>query len=210
MDDNDQQKFTNYCLTIPKFTSLFWIICICYIFVEGSILMFDNIASGILMERSYFIIIDNNILNTNYNCHLPYDNLCTSGTLVQKDKKNDYIISNNDDNVLCHTINNNPNIAPIIPKSIQYHDTTNNITTTTITENEWWKSNYTYKYINPKKDINCNDPFWYKSCTKNYCMKQSIATERAGRAMSIPYIISSIFVPILGYISDHCNTKYMS
>jgi len=173
----------------PKFTSLFWTICICYIFVEGSILVFDNLASGILMERSYFIIDDSNL------CHLPNDNECTFGTL-QSSGVNDYIVSYKDeDQGLCKDIDNNPNIAPILPKSLNITNITNG-----------WKSSYTYKQINPRKDINCNDPFWSKSCTNNYCIQQNIATERVGRAMSIPYIISSILVPLLGHISDRCTT----
>ena len=154
--------------------------------------MFDNIASGILMERSYFILDDSNI------CHLPHDDECTLGTL-QPSGVNDYILPYKDeDEGLCSDMDNNPNIAPILPKSLNVVNVTG------------WKSNYVLDDIHPKKDVNCNDPFWYESCTRNYCMEQNIATERVGRAMSIPYIISSILVPLLGYISDHCNFKTFS
>jgi MFS family permease len=49
--------------------------------------------------------------------------------------------------------------------------------------------------------------FWAEACTKNYCDSQKFATEQAGRVMSIPYFLSALLSPFLGYIVDKIGLR---
>lgn len=51
-------------------------------------------------------------------------------------------------------------------------------------------------------DIDCSDDLWKDGCTKEYCDRQSDAISQASYMMSIPYIISAILSPPLGYLVD--------
>jgi hypothetical protein len=51
-------------------------------------------------------------------------------------------------------------------------------------------------------DIDCSDDAWKNGCTKEYCSRQNDAISRASVVMSIPYIISAVLSPPLGFLVD--------
>ncbi|KAL7459040.1 hypothetical protein ACHAWC_010723, partial [Mediolabrus comicus] len=67
--------------------------------------------------------------------------------------------------------------------------------------------NQSYDYSNlTASDVDCSDAFW-KECTSDYCAKQNAATEHAGKVMSIPYLISAISSPPLGFLVDKIGRR---
>jgi MFS family permease len=56
-------------------------------------------------------------------------------------------------------------------------------------------------------DVDCDDNFWSRDCTKDYCDALHLATEKAGRIMSIPYVISAILSPLMGYVVDKVGQR---
>jgi MFS family permease len=59
---------------IAKFGSLFWLLSLSCLVVYGCVLPFNNVASGILLERNYF-------RDPPADCVLAFPDQCTSGTL---------------------------------------------------------------------------------------------------------------------------------
>jgi len=160
-----------------NFSVLFWMVCLSYVLVEGCLLAFDNIASAILLERNYF-------LPSPSNCTLLHNDTCSG-------MNNAVSYHPNGDVCTLETFT-----APVLPSSI-------NITSNTSV----WKN---HQYIfNPlqKDDVDCGDPFWSKHCIPLYCEAQNLATEKAGRAMSIPYIFSALTVPFFGYAIDRIGCR---
>lgn len=93
-----------------------------------------------------------------------------------------------------------PSQAPILPSSIDYTKADSNSSST------WDKTEYIYPELQPT-NVHCGDEFWSEGCTVNYCAKEHAATERAGKVMSIPYLISSISSPLLGHMVDKVGRR---
>ena len=167
---------------IRKFGKLFWLLTFSCMVVYGCVIPFNNVASGILLERNYFV-------ESNNDCSLTYPNQCSSGYL--QNKTNSALKPNG------NTCPAEPNTIPTIPTSI-------NITN----DNQigWERSSYIFEDLKPG-NIDCNDPFWSDACTKDYCDALTSATEVAGRVMSIPYIISAALSPPLGHIVDKIGRR---
>lgn len=51
-------------------------------------------------------------------------------------------------------------------------------------------------------DIDCSSDDWKHGCTEEYCSRQNHAISQASVTMSIPYIISAVLSPPLGYAVD--------
>lgn len=51
-------------------------------------------------------------------------------------------------------------------------------------------------------DIDCTDDEWDKGCTSEYCDRLSKAETQASFVMSIPYIISAVLSPPVGFLVD--------
>ncbi len=165
---------------IKNFSIMFWILSLSCIFVYGSILPFNNIASGLLLERNYFKTPPST-------CTLAFPDQCTSGSLAPNGGN-----PSTDNGTACPV---DSNIQPVLPQSI-------NVTSTEENRNDGWDHTYyEFEHLTPD-DVDCGDKFWNAECTQNYCDAQRRATEKSGKVMSIPYILSAILSPFFGHIVD--------
>ena len=181
-DDDGREHLAGAC----SFGPLFWLLSLSCMVVYGCVLPFNNVASGILLERNYFKAPQGG-------CTLRYADRCTAGTFMETysdDKSNP---ATNADGTLCPE----SNYAPILPNNLYISRDEN----ATNEESTWDRQSYIYSNLKPS-DVDCGDPFWSEACTANYCAKQSKATITAGRVMSIPYTISAFFSPIMGLAVD--------
>lgn len=56
--------------------------------------------------------------------------------------------------------------------------------------------------------INCDDDAWKNGpFTKTYCIKKAEAAQKAATPMSIPYIISAVISPFLGFVVDRIGLR---
>jgi len=173
------------CLShISTFGSMFWLISLSCIVVYGSVLPFNNIASGILLERNYFTTPPKQ-------CHLRYEGQCSQGDLVKV--FNDVI--DYDGNECDLGINE----QPVLPTSIHIQGGAD-------ISSDWDNDSYSFDNLT-ENDVDCGDPFWKKSCTADFCLAQKRATEKSGRVMSIPYLLSAILSPFCGHIVDKIGKR---
>ena len=178
-DDDDRIHLSGVC----SFGPLLSLSCMV---VYGCVLPFNNIASGIILERNYFKAPPSE-------CTLKYPDRCTFGKFMETYSDDESNPATNADGTLCP----GRNYAPILPTSLNITRAEN----ATDEEATWDRSSYVYSNLKTS-DIDCGDPFWREACTADYCATQSKATITAGRVMSIPYIISSILSPIMGFAVD--------
>ncbi|CAB9499934.1 Major facilitator superfamily domain-containing protein 1 [Seminavis robusta] len=73
-NQEEQQQIS--LLDVSRLGSSFWLLCICCMVVYGCINPFNNVASGILLERNYFQTPPSD-------CQLTLPKQCTSGSLVK-------------------------------------------------------------------------------------------------------------------------------
>ena len=180
-DDDEQIHLSSMC----SFGPLFWLLSLSCMVVYGCVLPFNNIASGLLLERNYF-------KQESRDCTLKYPDRCTAGTFMQTYSDDNTNPATNSDGSLCP----GRNCAPILPTRLNI---TRNANSTE--EAAWDRQSYIYSNLKPA-DIDCGDLFWSEACVSDYCAKQSKATITAGRVMSIPYSISAILSPIIGFGVD--------
>ena len=174
------------CSGVCSFGPLFWLLSLSCMVVYGCVLPFNNVASGILLERNYFV-------KPPADCTLKYPDRCTDGTLLHNGTYADETNPSTDSNGTTCPM---PNSAPVLPTTLNI--TRNDSDTAQAT---WIRPSYEYSSLSPS-DVDCGDPFWSKGCTSNYCDKQDKATETAGRVMSVPYTISAILSPAMGFGVD--------
>eukprot|EP00804_Cyclotella_cryptica_P002129 CCRYP_006549-RA/>CCRYP_006549-RA protein AED:0.02 eAED:0.02 QI:208/1/1/1/1/1/3/273/614 len=169
---------------IRKFGLLFWLLSLSCVVVYGCVLPFNNVASGILLERDFF--------TSSPNCHLKYHDQCADGYL--QNLSNPALDS---DGSACTIA---PSQSPVLPNSVNFTKSDSNATTA------WDKPTYFYSDLQPS-NVHCGDDFWFAGCTMNYCAKEHSATEKAGKVMSIPYLISSVSSPLLGHMIDKVGRR---
>jgi len=179
-----EQPLSDTCI-VSKFGSLFWLISFACCVIYGCILPFNNVASGILLQRNYFT-------NPPIDCTLKFPNQCSFGELQPFGEN-----PSTDSTGLSCPIDENT--APVLPLSIHVMDYNS-------TEFAWKKTSYIYDTLDAS-DIDCTDPFWSKACTQDYCQAQRKATEKTGRIMSIPYIMSIFLAPCLGHVVDRVQQR---
>lgn len=173
---------------ISTFGSMFWLISMSCIVVYGCVQPFNNIASGILLERNYFTTRDSKM------CHLRYEQQCSQGNLMTT--ANDAVDS---DGNPCHL---GSYAQPVLPTSIyiQASDENQDISS------KWDNDSYHFDNLT-ENDVDCGDAFWKDSCTSNFCSAQKKATELSGRVMSIPYFLSALLSPFCGHIVDKIGLR---
>lgn len=174
---------------ILNFGRVFWLLCASCFVVYGIILPFNNVASGILLERDYF-------RGPSEDCVLRYVDQCTAGSLAPADGNPSTDTSTGE---VCPSSKND---APVLPTNLNYTKEEND----DIWGSDWEKSSYVYDDLNASQ-VNCEDPFWADACTKDYCDSKSDASEKAGRVMSIPYFISAGLSPFLGGLVDKVGRR---
>eukprot|EP00565_Helicotheca_tamesis_P002112 CAMPEP_0185732246 /NCGR_PEP_ID=MMETSP1171-20130828/15500_1 /TAXON_ID=374046 /ORGANISM="Helicotheca tamensis, Strain CCMP826" /LENGTH=527 /DNA_ID=CAMNT_0028401689 /DNA_START=219 /DNA_END=1802 /DNA_ORIENTATION=+ len=180
-DEDSEESNAPHLSDVKKFGSMFWLLSLSCLVVYGCVLPFNNIASGVLLERNYFKVPPDD-------CHLSFPDQCTSGTLVNGTNP-----SSDSNGNLCPS---GKCTAPLLPTSI-------NITRT---DSSWKREEYIYDPLTATH-VDCGDPFWADACTKDYCDAQNHATEKAGRIMSIPYFISAALSPLLGHVVDKIGCR---
>eukprot|EP00591_Stephanopyxis_turris_P003617 CAMPEP_0195521622 /NCGR_PEP_ID=MMETSP0794_2-20130614/19064_1 /TAXON_ID=515487 /ORGANISM="Stephanopyxis turris, Strain CCMP 815" /LENGTH=617 /DNA_ID=CAMNT_0040651221 /DNA_START=15 /DNA_END=1868 /DNA_ORIENTATION=+ len=166
-----------------RFSLLFWLLCVSCIVVYGCVLPFNNVASGILLERNYF-------MKPPADCTLLHPNECTAGTLAPQGGNPSTDLNGN----ACPS---NNDYAPVLPSSLNV---------TTKLDGSWEHSQYVYNPVT-SEIVDCGDPFWSNACTKNFCDEQDEATEVAARAMSIPFTIAAFLSPPLGHLVDRFGCR---
>eukprot|EP00586_Coscinodiscus_wailesii_P020976 CAMPEP_0172492460 /NCGR_PEP_ID=MMETSP1066-20121228/23628_1 /TAXON_ID=671091 /ORGANISM="Coscinodiscus wailesii, Strain CCMP2513" /LENGTH=423 /DNA_ID=CAMNT_0013262113 /DNA_START=682 /DNA_END=1953 /DNA_ORIENTATION=+ len=161
---------------VKQFGPLFWLLSIYGLVMFACVEPFNNVSSGILLERNYFV-------SPGPDCQLRYPDQCTMGTLQNGSNPSTGWNGNT-----CPTA---ANVAPVLPSSIN------------VTEHQegWHKQQYVYPDLTADY-IDCNDPFWSTSCTSEYCAAQNAAIEKAGVVMSTPYLMSTVLLPFLGLMVD--------
>lgn len=170
---------------IRTFGPLFWLLTLSCFVVYGCVLPFNNVASGILLERNFFT-------SSPANCKLEYPDQCSLGYLQKG--TNSALEANGDVCVIA------PSQAPALPASVNHTDGDSERST------EWEESSYIYPSLT-SKHVDCGDSFWLDACTNDYCTKQHAATEHAGKVMSIPYLISALSSPPLGHLVDRIGRR---
>lgn len=172
--DHEESSFfaTPEVSSRKHFGPLFWLLSLSCLTVYACILPWNNVASGILLERNFFLPPPND-------CHLQFPNNCTYGTLQ--------ITTNPAQDANGDTCPILPHHAPLLPESLN----------TTLPDG----SIISKEAINGQT-VDCNDKFWAKDCTADYCSSFQQATETAARYMSIPYTISACLSPLLGRLVD--------
>jgi MFS family permease len=169
---------------VTKFGTMFWLLSASCIVVYGCVLPFNNIASGLLLERNYFT-------DPPSDCFLQYPNQCTGGYLAPSDGNPS--IDQSGTSCSYHAYK-----RPILPTSLHLQANASNA--------EWDKESYDYDYLS-ESDVDCGDPFWADACTADFCAAQRRATELSGRVMSIPYILSATLSPFCGHLVDRVGKR---
>lgn len=175
---------------IRHFPCMFWLLSASCVVVYGCVLPFNNIASGILLERNYFT-------QPPVECMLKYPNECSVGSLAPLDGNS--ISYNCNTGIQCDLPDT---VMPVLPMSIHV----NKSSFEHEDDDEWDQDSYDYPSLTPD-DIDCNDSFWSKSCTANFCKAQAFATEESTKVMSIPYMLSATLSPFFGFIVDRVGQR---
>jgi MFS family permease len=164
-----------------RLSPLFWLLSISCLVVYGCVLPFNNVASGILLERNYF-------QTPPEDCTLQYPHECTLGTL--QDHPNP---STDSKGHACP----GKHYAPILPTSL------NNTRTDELVLVGYLERMSLLSHV----EVDCDEAFWSDGCTKDYCDALRQATVTADRVMSIPYVVSAVLSPVLGGIVDRIGRR---
>jgi MFS family permease len=170
-NDNDGVSL----LDISRLGSSFWLLCICCMVVYGCINPFNNVASGILMEKVYFQAPPSD-------CQLALPRQCTAGSLVKVPNP-----SLDARGASCPGDGYAP-VLPTLPLNMSMDDFDNGS-------------------MNAQLKVACDNSFWAKQCTQDYCLALHAATEQAGRTMSIPYFVSALISPPIGSMVDRVGRR---
>ena len=172
---------------IWTFTPLFWLLTLSCVLVYGCVLSFNNVASGILLERNLFTPSPDDL------CGLEHPDQCTTGYLQPGSNS----VVDTSTAKMCSVA---PSQAPVLPSSV------NHTTQDSERSTNWKETSYTIPSLS-SEDVDCGDPFWSEACTSDYCAKQKSATEHAGKVMSVPYLISAASSPVLDHLVDRIGRR---
>jgi len=81
------------------------------------------------------------------------------------------------------------NYAPLLPSSLYV----------IFSHPSWSENSYVYESMD-ERVVNCDDTFWSKFCTADFCKAEEKATVLVGGIMSIPYVTASLVSPVAGYL----------
>jgi MFS family permease len=160
-----------------QFSPMFWLLSASCLTVYACILPWNNVASGILLERDLFQAPP-------AECHLTFPDQCSAGNLLNF--SNPAIDANGN---TC----SGSNFAPVLPSSLNVSGMDG-------------KPDILIDHLSAA-DVDCDKPFWSEDCVKDYCQALGKASESAGRVMSIPYSISACLSPFLGGVVDRIGHR---
>ncbi|OQS05172.1 Major Facilitator Superfamily (MFS) [Thraustotheca clavata] len=160
-----------------EFRPIFWLLAIACMVVYGCVIPFNNVASSLLMERDFFR-------------EPPL--LCRQcGAGVYADKIN------------CTTISSG--CPPVPPYSWPLPALSQNCTIKK--PEDQLHCSHTPPFV-LESMINCDDEAWKKGpFSAIYCEKKSQAAAAAATPMSVPYLISAILSPFMGYAVDRIGFR---
>ncbi|TMW56666.1 hypothetical protein Poli38472_006676 [Pythium oligandrum] len=160
-----------------RFRPAFWLLALSCLVVYGCVIPFNNVASSLLMERDFF-------KEPPRVCQR-----CGVGAYAGLDD--------------CPTIA--IGCPPVPPYAWPLPKLSENCTIK-VPEDQHHCSK-TPPFIEDGK-INCDDPAWKDGpYTKMYCSKKAEAAQKAATPMSIPYIISAVISPFLGFVVDRIGLR---
>jgi len=162
---------------IKHFRPAFWLLALSCLVVYGCVIPFNSVASSLLMERDFF-------KDPPLDCQR-----CEHGAYPAN-----------------HTC---ADIAPGCPPVPPYAWPLPNLSADCKikTPEDQWNCSTTPPLIDDSK-INCDDEAWKNGpLTKTYCIKKADAAVKAATPMSIPYIISAVISPFLGFVVDRIGLR---
>mmetsp|Transcript_30664 Transcript_30664/g.66266 ORF Transcript_30664/g.66266 Transcript_30664/m.66266 type:complete len:585 (+) Transcript_30664:268-2022(+) len=186
-ETNQNKKSGVHITDVQKFTPIFWLLTLSCLMVYGCILPFNNVSSGILLERNFFT-------PSPTDCGLEDPDECSAGYLHQE--KNNAFDAHGD---ICSIA---PTQAPVLPSSVNHSVADADAKRS----DDWEHDEYVYSSLT-SKHVDCGDPFWVDGCTSDYCSKQNAATEHAGKIMSIPFLVAALLSPLLGHLVDRIGRR---
>ncbi|OQR97464.1 Major Facilitator Superfamily (MFS) [Achlya hypogyna] len=162
---------------IQQFKPLFWLLAIACMVVYGCVIPFNNVASSLLMERDFFRAPP-------YSCRR-----CGEGAYA--------------DQLNCSVIA--PGCPPVPPYSWPLPSLSRNCTIKEAADQ--FHCTHTAPYV-LETSINCDDDAWKRGpFSAVYCAKKSAAAAAAATPMSVPYLISAILSPFMGYAVDRVGFR---
>ncbi|RLN06394.1 hypothetical protein BBJ28_00011853 [Nothophytophthora sp. Chile5] len=162
---------------IKHFRPAFWLLALSCLVVYGCVIPFNSVASSLLMERDFF-------KEPPSLCRR-----CGDGLYIGE--------------IDCREI------APGCPSVPPYGWPLPLLSANcTIKEpQDQWNCSTSPPLIDDSK-INCDDEAWKLGpLTKLYCATKADAARKAATPMSIPYIISAVISPFLGFAVDHIGLR---
>lgn len=162
---------------VKHFRPAFWLLVLSCLVVYGCVIPFNNIASSLLMERDYF-------KEPPQSCKR-----CGDGLYIEE--------------IDCQVIV--PGCPSVPPYGWPLPLLSSNCT---IQEPlDQWNCSTSPPLILGDK-INCDDEAWkHGPLTKMYCATKTNAAQKAATSMSIPYIISAVISPFLGFMVDRIGLR---
>lgn len=164
---------------VAKLCPTFWTLCLFCLVFYACVNPFNNVASGILLERNYF-------QQSPMDCQLKYPSECTAGRLAVKE--NPSLDASGQE---CP----GPGFAPVLP--------TLPLNSTRQTHY------MPFYPMEDTTTVDCEKSFWAKDCTRDYCNALHSATEKAGATMSIPYALSAILSAPVGKLVDRVGRRVL-
>ena len=146
---------SNPLATLLRFKPSFWMLTVSCLAVYGCVLPFNNVASSLLMERSYF-------KPSPRGCRLVDPTRCQSADNPPDAGRGS------------ECPGDDASFAPPLPRNVSIGE------------------------------IDCSLARWKGAgaCTREWCRRQTAAIQTANGMMSIPFIMSAVASPFLGYAID--------
>lgn len=146
-----------------------------------------SFRDALLLPHIFWILVISCVVV--YGCILPFNNISSSLLLERDYFKETDASCHLQDAFQCEGIDNPPISCPsskFYQPPLPYNATV---------------AGDTYDPLDTS-DIDCSSDDWKNGCTSEYCSRQNDAISTASITMSIPYIISAVLSPPLGYLID--------
>ncbi|KDO31137.1 hypothetical protein SPRG_04275 [Saprolegnia parasitica CBS 223.65] len=165
------------CRDIRSFRPIFWLLAIACMVVYGCVIPFNNVASSLLMERDFF-------REPPLECQQ-----CGQGAYAGETN--------------CSAIA--PHCPPVPPFSWPLPALSRNCSIQS--PEDQLHCAHTPPYVTEAM-INCDDHAWKKGpFSAVYCNRKSAAAAAAATPMSVPYLISAVLSPVMGYAVDRVGFR---
>jgi MFS family permease len=163
------------CKDVATLPHIFWVLVAFCVVMYGSVLPFNNISSSLLLERNYFI-------EAGAGCRLEHSGQC------QSDPSNPPFNCTNQQLSF---------YQPPLPV---------NVTLDGVSRCHGPPTGPSGGLQCLAGDVDCSDPVWWTSggggCAQEYCDRLFGAEKNAAWVMSIPYTISGVVSPVIGFVID--------